>query len=205
MPETQPSAVNVPIEGADDPKAGVDNIRKALKEFERQLNYIFKDIYHWFDIIRGIGNYTFNPVNLGGHDHQSDTAGGDYPWADIVAQDVSYIQALVGSIVVSNLLDKSASEEIAGTYKLTALTAERLLALNASKEIIIRALESHIVDASTSHAITDPADTPADADALRDDLVANTIPSIESALDALGTQMNLILTALENTKILNTS
>ncbi len=31
-------------------------------------------------------------------------------------------------------------------------------------------------------AITDPADTPADADALRDDLVINTIPDIETGL-----------------------
>lgn len=30
--------------------------------------------------------------------------------------------------------------------------------------------------------VTDPADTPADADVLRDDLVANTIPSMESRL-----------------------
>ena len=34
-------------------------------------------------------------------------------------------------------------------------------------------------------AITDPADTPADADALRDDLEANTIPSIETELSNL--------------------
>ena len=49
---------------------------------------------------------------------------------------------------------------------------------------------AHIADAVTSHAITDPADTPADADALRDDLVANTIPSIEAKLDALATVVN---------------
>ena len=34
-------------------------------------------------------------------------------------------------------------------------------------------------------AVTDPADTPVDADALRDDLVANTIPSIETELSNL--------------------
>jgi hypothetical protein len=64
---------------------------------------------------------------------------------------------------------------------------------------------SHIADASTSHAITDPADAPADADALRDDLVANTIPDIETALDALGTKINSILTALEGVGITATS
>ena len=44
--------------------------------------------------------------------------------------------------------------------------------------------------ASEVHAITDPADTPATADALRDDLVLNTIPSIEAALNALGAEFN---------------
>ena len=53
--------------------------------------------------------------------------------------------------------------------------------------------QAHIADASTSHDITDPADTPADADALRDDLVANAIPEIESALDALGTKLNSVI------------
>lgn len=57
--------------------------------------------------------------------------------------------------------------------------------------------QTNVSDATTSHAITDPADTPADADALRDDLVANTIPDIESALDDLGTKINAILTRLE--------
>ena len=50
--------------------------------------------------------------------------------------------------------------------------------------------------ASTSHSITDPGDAPADADALRDDLVANAIPDIESALNALGTEFNTKFNAL---------
>lgn len=57
--------------------------------------------------------------------------------------------------------------------------------------------QSSISDASESHAITDPGDTPADADALRDDLVANTIPAIESALNDLGAKVNLILDAMD--------
>lgn len=39
--------------------------------------------------------------------------------------------------------------------------------------------------AAVGIVITDPADTPADADTLRDDLVANTIPSIEAELSNL--------------------
>jgi hypothetical protein len=65
--------------------------------------------------------------------------------------------------------------------------------------------QTHIADASASHAITDPADTPADADALRDDLVANAIPDTESALNALGTKINSILSALETAGILASS
>lgn len=56
--------------------------------------------------------------------------------------------------------------------------------------------QANVSSASTSHAITDPADAPVDADALRDDLVANAIVDIENALDALGTKINAILTAL---------
>ena len=60
---------------------------------------------------------------------------------------------------------------------------------------------SHITNATTSHSITDPADSPLDADALRDDLVANTIPSIEAALDALATKINSLIAALEGVGI----
>ncbi len=65
--------------------------------------------------------------------------------------------------------------------------------------------QSHIVDASTSHTITDPSDSPASADALRDDLVTNTIPSIETQLNALGVKINAVITALENSGITATS
>lgn len=57
---------------------------------------------------------------------------------------------------------------------------------------------AHVADASTAHAITDPADSPADADALREDLVSNVIPSLETALNSLGTKINTILTTLES-------
>lgn len=42
-------------------------------------------------------------------------------------------------------------------------------------------------------AVTDPADTPASADALRDDLVANTIPSIEAELTAIRNNQETLL------------
>jgi len=62
--------------------------------------------------------------------------------------------------------------------------------------------QAHEANAVTAHAITDPADTPATADALRDDLVVNTIPAIESALNALGTKINNILSKLETAEVL---
>lgn len=53
-------------------------------------------------------------------------------------------------------------------------------------------------------AITDPADTPADADALRDDLVANVIPTIAANLTNLQAKVNAILAALRTANIIAT-
>ena len=88
---------------------------------------------------------------------------------------------------------------------LQALTASTLLKLNSNKQIISHTKDSHIADAETSHTVTDPSDSPADADALRDDLVTNTIPSIETALNNLGTKINSILAAIENAELTETS
>lgn len=62
--------------------------------------------------------------------------------------------------------------------------------------------QANVADSSTSHSVTDPADTPASVDALRDDLVANTIPSVESHLNALGTSLNAILALLLASEIM---
>jgi len=62
--------------------------------------------------------------------------------------------------------------------------------------------DANITDASESHIITDPADAPATVDALRDDLVLNAIPDIESALNALGVKINAILDLLLATEIM---
>ena len=62
--------------------------------------------------------------------------------------------------------------------------------------------DANITDASESHTITDPADAPATVDALRDDLVLNAIPDIESALNALGVKINAILDLLLATEIM---
>jgi hypothetical protein len=62
---------------------------------------------------------------------------------------------------------------------------------------IVLSQQAHIADAVVEHAITDPVDAPTDADALREDLVTNVIPSIETALNALGGKVNTILANFE--------
>ncbi len=51
---------------------------------------------------------------------------------------------------------------------------------------------------NTIAAIPDPTDTPASADALRDDLVATVLPKIRDAIADLAAKQNEVLTALDN-------
>ena len=66
-------------------------------------------------------------------------------------------------------------------------------------DMVLAATQS---DAVTTHAVTDPGDAPADADTLRDDLVTNTIPSIEGMLNALGTIINALIDKLQTAKLM---
>lgn len=50
----------------------------------------------------------------------------------------------------------------------------------------------------TIEAMPDPGDSPADADALRDDLVANTIPALRNNIAELTAQVNALRTILRN-------
>ena len=88
------------------------------------------------------------------------------------------------------------------TQQSIALVTGKSIKVNGNQ--IISDQQSAITDASTSHSITDPADSPADVDALRDDLVANTMPDIESKLDSLGTTLNSILAILRTHGLINT-
>ena len=49
---------------------------------------------------------------------------------------------------------------------------------------------------NTLEAIPDPADTPASVDALRDDIVANTLPALRNDLADLADQVNGLRSAL---------
>lgn len=56
----------------------------------------------------------------------------------------------------------------------------------------------------TVQALTDPSDAPADADTLRDDLVANLIPELRNNLAELTEKTNAILALLRDQNILGT-
>ena len=219
MPESQPTSLVMPIQ---------EDWKEALREIVRQTNYIHKDLYNYIDGIYGYGGRIFepesiSPVSIDAHTHTAADQGGDYAWADFIAADVTWLQALRGTISASNILSRAANEEITGTWRFantgltiedtggdhvltikpgSNLTASKTLTITTGSVNTTMTLNSaHIADASTAHAITDPADSPASADALRDNLVTNTIPSIETALNNLGTKINSILSRLETAGI----
>jgi len=82
MPALQPTAIVIKEEEWKDAKGPL----------LRVLNYLIKDVYEWIGAIQGIDNKDVSSLVI--HDHQSDAAGGGYSWADIIAADVAYIQAL---------------------------------------------------------------------------------------------------------------
>ena len=56
----------------------------------------------------------------------------------------------------------------------------------------------------TVQALTDPADTPVTADALRDDLVANLIPELRNNFADLAAKVNKALTTLRDIGLMAT-
>jgi hypothetical protein len=104
-----------------------------------------------------------------------------------------WIEGTSGRITVTNDGD--------GTVTLTVpLKANFGITSDANGLSLIQ--QTNVSNASTSHLITDPSDTPADADALRDDLVTNTIPDIESSLNSLGSKINSVLALLLASEIM---
>lgn len=57
---------------------------------------------------------------------------------------------------------------------------------------------------STLAALPDPANTPADADALRDDIVANLLPPLRNAVASLSAKQNLVLATLRTNNLVAT-
>jgi hypothetical protein len=56
----------------------------------------------------------------------------------------------------------------------------------------------------TVQSLTDPVDSPASADALRDDLVANLVPELRNNFADLTAKVNAILIALRNAEVITT-
>ena len=79
-----------------------------------------------------------------------------------------------------NTSDLQADTSTYGTVKQQTLIADQTVLTDSSG-----GTSGSGTIAAIGIVVTDPADTPADADALRDDLVANTIPSIETELTNL--------------------
>lgn len=80
----------------------------------------------------------------------------------------------------------------------------RAAALDAGTSTITSLTDSSAGSANnTLEAMPDPTDTPATADALRDDLVAVLLPAIRNNVADLGAKVNEILVALRNAGILS--
>ena len=98
----------------------------------------------------------------------------------------------------------AANQNDAGLAAFTDSTAGKILALSdnsawkkiGSQAATFSALTDSIAGSVsfTLAAIPNPADTPVTADALRDDLVANTIPKIRDALSSIASLLNTIRT-----------
>jgi hypothetical protein len=86
-------------------------------------------------------------------------------------------------------------------YTQTYATADRTVAARGTTALTDNTTGSAT---TTLAALPDPADTPASADALRDDLVANLIPVLRNALATLAAQINLNrVDDLDSTQALN--
>ena len=97
MPESKPAPISI---------RPSDDWKEVLGDLGRQLDYIISDIYNYFDSLLGYGGKGSVVV----HTHQASDQGGDYPWADFIAADVTYLQALRAAIAsVTNIWDKSTS------------------------------------------------------------------------------------------------
>lgn len=96
-----------------------------------------------------------------------------------------------------------ASDAAAGVASRRTLGADAAQAApgNHAGHVAVQAAIASLADNTagtadnTLAAIPDPADTPASADALRDDLVANALPAIRNDLADLAAKVNAILTA----------
>jgi hypothetical protein len=162
----------------------------SLEDVQRQVNELFRSIYE-------------------------DRVGGLYI-GDVFTDSGGVLTISLGSTNPS--LEKNSSSELdvkiqsAGGLQATSTGIAAKLKSSGGLAVDANGLYSenpvteqdHITDASTANAVTDPA-TATGCTTLRDDLVTNTIPSMETRLNEQGTKINAILKALEDANILKTS
>lgn len=94
-------------------------------------------------------------------------------------------------------LEIAANPSASGTVKLNeAIVPVGNEGQQAAIADVDLALNAGAVGNGVTQAIPDPADTPATADALRDDLVANALPAIRNNIADVGKKLNDTLAAL---------
>jgi len=163
------------------------SMRRFIAGVNRALTgmYTFTKDITFGTSLGSLANQDADAVNIDGGAIDGTIIGGTTPAAaSVTTLDIGGTVTIGAFNVV---LDTTTGSQI-GT------AAEQKLAFHGATPVVQAA---HIADATTAHSITDPADAPADADALREDLVANALPELVAALDALGTTLNAVILALE--------
>lgn len=96
-----------------------------------------------------------------------------------------------------------AKEQSAGVWRfeLSNGSSWLVIPIEAATEAAITDNSGGTSGGNTIAAITNPADAPATADILRDDLVANTIPTIKNAIATLAAKYNSLLTKLKTADV----
>lgn len=107
--------------------------------------------------------------------------------------DGKYRTATAGQVIVAIAMEQATAADQEKLVFLLELAQHRV----ASANIVALTDNSGGVASDTLAVITMPADTPASADALRDDLVANALPAIKNAVASLSAKVDAILAVLD--------
>ncbi len=138
---------------------------------------------------------------------QVSTIGGDETVQDLVVtgtMDVAGVATLSGATTVDDALHVTGDTELDGALNHDGTTVGLFGVAPTTRTTGIAQLTDNTGGTanSTLGAIPDPADTPITADALRDDLVANTLPPIRDDLADLAAKLNVVMTALKSLGII---
>lgn len=116
----------------------------------------------------------------------------------VVLQQLVDVEASLQTIINTNVVTLDGTQTISGEKTFTATvnfdgTLDHDGTLIGEFGATPAGQVAALADAVTAHNITDPTDSPVDADALRDDIVAVVLPSIEGMLNALGVKINSLI------------